>query len=178
MDELKLQKRYAQSLFDLAKQENIIEEIFSDVELIYDVCKHNREFCVILKNPTIKPLKKREILFALFNDKCNALTMKFLSLIASKHREIYLQGICSSFVEIYNKHNGIKIAKLFVAQKASEEIKQAIKQRLEADFSCKVQIEEHEDRNLIGGFIIEFDDKQYDASFVRKLNDLKREITK
>ncbi|MBO6118576.1 MAG: ATP synthase F1 subunit delta [Bacteroidales bacterium] len=178
MDEKRLQKRYAQSLFDLAKQRDIINTVFDDVNNILDVCNDNRELNTVLKNPTIKPLKKREILFALFENKCDELTMRFLSLITSKRREIYLKEICTAFIETFNAYNNIKVVKVTSAAKLSEETLNTIKQKIETAFSCKVQTEEYINTNLIGGFILETDGKQYDASYLRKLNDLRKEITK
>ncbi|MBR1626755.1 MAG: ATP synthase F1 subunit delta [Bacteroidales bacterium] len=176
MDEKRLQKRYAQSLFDLAREQDIINSVSADIALIYGVCKENREFEVILRNPVIKPLKKKDILLALFKDNCNELTVKFLSLIVEKRREIHLRSICEEYFAICNAYDNVKVAALTVAEKTSDEVKEMIKHRLERDCSCKVQIDEKIDKNLIGGFIIEIDGKRYDASFLRKLNDLKRKL--
>lgn len=178
MDEKRLQKRYAQSLFDLAREKDIISVIFNDINNILEVCNGNRELTVVLKNPTVKPLKKKEILFALFENSCNELTMRFLSLITAKRREIYLKEICTEFIEIFNAYNNIKVVKVTSATKLSEETLNTIKQKIEAEYSCKVQTEEKINESLIGGFIIEIDDKQYDASYLRKLNDLRKEIIK
>jgi len=177
MDEKKLQKRYAQSLFDLSKQQDILNTIFNDVTYIYNICKENRELEIVLKNPIIKPLKKKEILLALFEKDCNVLTIKFLVLIATKRREIYLKGICEEFFEIYNVYNNIKIAKLIVANDISKDLANAISQKLEQEYNCKIQLEIEQNKNLIGGFVVEIEGKQYDASFIRKLNDLKKKIT-
>jgi len=177
MDEKKLQKRYAQSLFDLAKEENIIPTIYKDITYIHSVCKENRELEIILKNPTIMPLKKRQILLTLFENSCNSLTTKFLSLVASKRREIYLKGICEEFIDIFNKYNNIKVATIVVANDIEQSIKNSIKNTLERELHCTIQLNIHKDTNLIGGFVINVDSKQYDASFLKKLNDLKRNIT-
>jgi F-type H+-transporting ATPase subunit delta len=178
MDEKKLQKRYAQSLFDLAKENNSIPTIYKDITYIHTVCKENRELEVVLKNPTIMPLKKRQILLALFEKSCDSLTTKFLSLVASKRREIYLKGICEEFIDIFNKYNNIKIATITVANDIDENIKNTIKNTLERELNCTIELDIHKDANLIGGFVINVDSEQYDASFLRRLNDLKRNITK
>ncbi|MBP3253888.1 MAG: ATP synthase F1 subunit delta [Bacteroidales bacterium] len=178
MDEKRLQKRYAQSLFDLAREKDIINNVSNDVDNILQTCNQSRELCSILKNPIIKPLKKKEILFALFENNCQELTMRFLSLVTAKRREIYLKEICTSFREIFNTYNNIKTVKITSAAKLNAQAVNTIKQKLEAEFSCKVQTEEFINANLIGGFILEIDGKQYDASYLRKLNDLRKEIIK
>ncbi|MBQ7984854.1 MAG: ATP synthase F1 subunit delta [Bacteroidales bacterium] len=178
MDEKRLQKRYARSLFDLAREKDIINNVSNDVDNILQTCNQSRELCSILKNPIIKPLKKKEILFALFENNCQELTMRFLSLVTAKRREIYLKEICTSFREIFNTYNNIMTVKITSAAKLNAQTVNTIKQKLEAEFSCKVQTEEFINANLIGGFILEIDGKQYDASYLRKLNDLRKEIIK
>lgn len=178
MDELKLQTRYAQSLFDLAKEGGIISEIFDDMSLIDSVCKENHEFEVVLKNPTIKPLKKKEILIGLFGGVCNELTVKFLSLVVSKRRDIYLQAISEMYIELYNKYNNIKTATIEVASALDEQTKEMVSNKIASQLACTVKLKQNVKPSLLGGFCLNIEGKQYDASFIRKLNDIKKEITK
>lgn len=178
MDELKLQTRYAQSLFDLAKEGGIISEIFNDMTLIDAVCKENREFEVLLKNPTIKPLKKKDIMLGLFSGVCNELTLKFLSLIVSKRRDIYLKAISEMYIELYNKYNNIKTATIEVASALDEQTQAMVSKEIASQLACTVELKQKIKPSLLGGFCLNVDGKQYDASFARKLNDIKKEIIK
>lgn len=178
MDEKRLQKRYAQSLFDLAKDNSIIDTISDDIVFIYNTCKENREFEIVLRNPTVKPFKKREILLALFKERCNELTVKFLSLIALKRRDIFLRGICEEYLNIVNDYLNIKVATITVAQDMSENTKMLIKHKIQEECNCTVQLVIKKNTSLIGGFIIEMNGQQYDASFLQKINNLRRKIIK
>ncbi|MBQ9312881.1 MAG: ATP synthase F1 subunit delta [Bacteroidales bacterium] len=176
MNELKLQKRYAQSLFDLAKQMDCLEKVHDDVLLITDACLENRQLQVILKNPTIKPLLKRQIIVALFGECCQELSVKFLSLIITKRREIHLLSICDCFLEIYRKEHNIKTVELVLAQSIDEEFNQQIKKHLQTVLQSDIYLVTKINPKILGGFCLTIEGKQYDASFLKKLSILKKEF--
>ena len=90
MNSYKLQTRYAQSLFDLALEKNISKQVYQDMLLVMDVCKQNRELRVVLKNPVIKPCKKKSIVNDVFSGRVEELTLAFVELLIAKRRDILL----------------------------------------------------------------------------------------
>lgn len=86
MREIKLQSRYANSLYILAKEDNILDKVLRDILSIKDLCIKSHEFQVILRNPVIKPNLKKQIINSLFKDTCEELTIKFLLLIIEKEK--------------------------------------------------------------------------------------------
>ena len=108
--------------------------------------------------------------------KTNALTYSFLKLLITNKREGYLKDITRNFHETYRKEAGYKAAKLisaFEIDPATLEQFRALIRKLyntEVDLTCKV------DSKLIGGFILQVEDQQIDASVAAKLKKLKREL--
>ena len=178
MDEFKLQTRYAQSLFDLAKEDGKTKEIFDDMSMIKKVCEENREFQIILKDPIIKPLYKKAILEKLFKSKSQDLTINFLSLIVKKRRDIYLLGICDRYLEIYKEANNIKTTEIITAQALSEDLVSQIKQQLKTELSSEIDLQIKVNPKIIGGFCLTVEGKQYDASFLNKMTRLKKLFAK
>ena len=62
MNSFKLQTRYAQSLFILAKENELVDRVYEDMLLIKKVCEETPQLKAILKNPVIKPSKKKNII--------------------------------------------------------------------------------------------------------------------
>ncbi len=176
MKEAKLQGRYANSLYILAKENNILDKVLRDIISIKDLCIKDHEFQVVLRNPVIKPNLKKQIVLSLFKDSCEELTIKFLSLVIEKRRDIHLLGICEEFLETYNRENNIKKALLVVAEELSPSLQEEIKNRLQSIFQSDIDLETKTDENILGGFSLTVDGKQYDASFRKKLSDLRKEL--
>lgn len=177
MSVLRIASRYAKSLLDLAIEQDKLDRILEDVKS-FKAATDNRDFFLLLKSPIVNTGKKQAIFKALFEDKFDKVTNSFLSIILRKGRETYLPDIAASFLNQYKDLKKISTIKLTTATELSESNHQAIKQKLEASEATNEVIDliTKVDNDLIGGFIIEFDDRLYDASVAHKLEELKKEF--
>ncbi|MEN9685353.1 MAG: synthase subunit delta [Bacteroidota bacterium] len=173
----KIAGRYAKSLIDLATEKNQLEAVYADMQYLQEVCKSSREFVNMLKSPIIKPDQKNSILAAITQGKISELTSLFNSLLAKKGRETDLPEIAAAFIDQYNTLKGIHRVKLTTAVPVSEEIKKAIEAKARsAKQTGTIELETSVDEKLIGGFMLEFDNKLIDASILRDLKDIKKQF--
>ncbi len=174
----RIASRYAKSLMELAVEQTKLERVLEDVQS-FQAATEVRDLYLLLKSPIVHASKKVEILKALFGDKYDELTMAFLNIIVNKGREQYLPEIASEFVKQYRKMKGISSVRLITASPVSEEYLSAIKAKLmeseETDQSVEITTEI--DPDLIGGFVIEFEDKVYNASIAHKIEEIKKDFT-
>ena len=108
-------RRYAKSLIDLAKEKNVLEDIFNDMSLIKNTVSINKDLQLLLKSPVVNTDKKQDILSAIFKGNLNKLSSLFLQLISSKKRESLIQQIANSFIEQYKVLNNIVTAEVTTA---------------------------------------------------------------
>lgn len=169
--------RYAKSLLDLAVERGNVEEVFQDVQVFNEALK-NRDFYLALKSPIISGPKKVSILNALFGESFSELTIAFLKILVKKGREPYIPDITREFNSQYKKMKHISSVRITTAQPLSESALNDILEKLKASSSTdqEVEIDTHVDPKLIGGFIIQFDDKIFDASVHTKLEELRKEF--
>ncbi len=169
--------RYAKSLVDLAKEQNKLDRVKTDIDSFLKATE-NRDFEVMLKSPIIPPDKKKQVFSALFKDDFDEMTMAFIDIVVRKNRSEHLEGIANSFVKQYEQLNKVSTITLTTATKLTEDaIKQIENKFLESsDTSEKLNIVSKVNPDLIGGFVVEFDDKLYDASVAHKLEKLKKEF--
>lgn len=172
-----LSKRYAQALFDLAVEQNILEKVNADLDLIGKVFAESRELRVIIANPVIDAYKKTNILDKLFKNDVQVLTIKFLQLITKKGRERYIQHICGAFDEIFKEYKNILSVDLTTAITADKKVVVDIVEKLNKVTKMNIEINEKVDEEIIGGFVVNFQDYQYDASIINQLNKLKKSFS-
>lgn len=173
----RIASRYAKSLIDLAKEQGILEEVKQDVESFREVTRI-RDFYLLLKSPIIKSDKKTQIVHQLFKDTYGELTMSFLDILIRKGREMYLPEISEEFVRQYRKMKHISVVKLTTASALDESAMAVIRKTLleSKATSDHVELRTEVDPSLIGGFVVEFDDKLFDSSVAHKLELLKKEF--
>lgn len=168
--------RYAKSLFLLGEEKGIIEELEKDINIIYQAFNEIESLNILLEHPIIKSSKKKAVLNELFDKKINKYTMSFLDLIIKNKREKHLKNICRNFIDIYRKHKGIKKAVLTTAYKLTEEEEATIIKSIEDKFVATIELQECVDENIIGGMIIQVDDKQLDLSVAKQINKLRKDF--
>lgn len=178
MSVARIASRYAKTLIDLAVSENKLERIKEDVESFYKLTKESKDFRSFLKTPIIHKDKKEQIIKKLVEGKYDELTTKFLLLLVAKHRESYLPEVAQEFMIQYKHLKHITSVKLTSATELSEATIENIKSKLrESSFVEEtIEMDIKIDPELIGGFIIEFDDKVIDASVAHKLDAYKKEF--
>jgi F-type H+-transporting ATPase subunit delta len=175
----RLAGRYAKSLIDLAGERNKLEDAYKDMQYIQAVCKASREFVVLLKSPVIHSEKKNSALTAVTQGKISELTAAFNKLLISKNREFYLPEIADAFIDQYNAIKGIHRVKLTTAAPVSDEVKKSVVSRITKEISVEhIELESVVKEEIIGGFILEFDNNLVDASIQRDLRDLKAQFEK
>jgi F-type H+-transporting ATPase subunit delta len=173
----RLSGRYAKSLIDLSQERNQLEAVYNDMLYLQAICKSNRDFVNLLRSPVIKADKKAQILRAVTAGKVSELTTIFNNLLVSKGREQDLPEIANAFIDMYNNIKGIHKVKLTTAEPVSEELKQSIISKIKGDTSIDhIELESVVRKELIGGFILEFDNNMVDASIIRDLKDIKKQF--
>ena len=178
MSAVRLSIRYAQSLQDLALETGKHDTVRDDVKLLVQTADASSELKSLLHSPVIRPNKKQTILNSIFQGKVDDITMKFINIVVNKGREKYLLDIAKSFIDLYNRHNNITPVRVTTAVEMSEETNEKIRQALVNKTSIeKVEMSTKVDEDIIGGFVLNFDDKLYDASVAHKLNVLKKDLT-
>ena len=174
----RLAARYAKSLVDLAIEQNQLETVYKDMQYLQSICKSSPEFVNIMRSPVIKADKKQNILNALTNGKISDLTALFNKLLISKTREEYLPEIVTAFIGQYNQLKGIHTVKLTTATPISDDLKQSIVSKIKAETSLQnIELETLVKEELIGGFVLEFNNNLVDASIERDLRDIKKQFS-
>ena len=97
-------------------------------------------------------------------------------LIQNKRVKI-IGDIATSFIQLYNKHNNLKEATIITASPINNELESEILSMINIKDANSVNITNVVNPNIIGGFIVRFDGKEYNASIKQNLNNLKTELT-
>lgn len=175
----RLAGRYAKSLIDLSIERNELEAVYNDMQYLKAVCKASRPFVALLKSPVIPLDKKSAALAAVTNGKISKLTASFNELLINKNREFYLPEIIDAFIDQYNVIKGINKIKLTTAAPISDEVKNDLLSKIKTETPIqKIELESVVNEDLIGGFILEFNNNLVDASIQRELRDLKGQFEK
>lgn len=173
-----LAQRYAKALFELSLELKKLDEVRQDMDILLEVSKISLDFRHMLRSPVIRADKKAAILRSMFKDKVSEITIKFLDLMAHNRREQFLDEVALQFIELYKEHKNITTVHLKTAVSISKELREEILKRLSKSTGGSIDLVETIDEELIGGFVVNIEDRQYDASLLRQITRLKKEFEK
>jgi F-type H+-transporting ATPase subunit delta len=176
MDEGKIAGRYVKALLSLAREKAVSDAVKTDMETIYQLFETIPRFHQVLESPVIKTNQKRLFLEEVFSKNTHSMTFSFLMLLLTNHREVYLRDIARIFKESYRKEAGYKEAKLISAIAISPATVEQFRVFIRKHFNSEVDLTCTTDNRLIGGFVLQVEDQQIDASVASKLKKVKREL--
>ena len=168
--------RYAKAMYDIANEENSINEVYKDMNFINELNSDSLDFKNLLSNSQINFQDKKKLILSLIKQS-NSLTEKLIDLLIHNKRVKIIGDIASSFIQLYNKHNNIKEATIITASPINNELESKILSMINIKDAKSVNLTNVVNPNIIGGFIIRFDGKEYNASVKQNLNNLKTELT-
>ena len=110
-------------------------------------------------------------------DKVKEILPKFVVLL-EKHRALNLApAVISAFTEIWNREHGEVVAELTSARELKSEAKEMIVDYLKNKSGAKeIILDENVDSNILGGFVLKYNNKIVDASLRSSLESLKNSL--
>ncbi len=177
MKNLRVSNRYAKALWGLAKESDISQQAYDDMQLIYKSLSANKDLKTILSSPIVRISKKQNIIRTIFKDKVHPVTMQYLTIIVRKKRALLIEGIAFEYLKLHKQNLDIETVTLITAAGVdpdTEERARSIATNITS--KSKIEFQSHLKPDIVGGFILRIGDLQYDASIKRKLSNIKREL--
>lgn len=169
-------RRYAKALFELAKEQRVLDQVESDMARVQAIIEESPELSVLLHSPVIQVQEKRRVISEIFKGKIQQLSYDFLNLLLDKNREDLLAGIITYFFKFIDESKGILRGDLRAAFPLSDQQKDTLKDQLDRITGKNVIIKEQIDSTLIGGFVIRMEDTVIDVSIINHLNKLRETL--
>jgi len=168
-------KSYAQALFELAKEEKVLDLLPEEVATIAEIFKKEEGLQKIIQHPQISAKEKKEIWQQAFGGKINPLLLNFLFLLTDRKREAFLGEIAQELTKLIRAEKNITVVQVTTAIKLEEKQKESLKAKLlEKTGKEKIELEAKIDPSIIGGIILRIGNTLIDDSIAKHLNVLRR----
>jgi len=167
---------YAKALLDFVVEGKNEDAVAGDMELVLNTCKESRELIALFKSPVIRESRKIKIVDAIFGSKISEISLRFLRIIIQKGRDAFIPEIAAQFISEYKKLKGILSSEIISAVAVDQKSRKEIISLLASYTGKEIELTEKTDPDLIGGFVLNFEDKRVDASVRSELEKLRNEL--
>lgn len=176
MNQIKISVRYAKAVFMLAKEQNVLDQVYNDFKLIRETTHEAPEFNSIISSPVVTSTDKLNLLKKVYEKSVHEITMRFMNLLVEKSREIYLVDIARNFETFYRKENNIKQVIVTTQHAISQEVTENISNLVVKGFASQVEIKNVIKDDMVGGIILRIENQQLDLSVKTQLQQIQKKL--
>ena len=168
-------RRYAQAAFEIALEQDTLDDWQSDLNLFGDVLSDAR-LSASLESGRIPVEQKRRILNSAFAELAE-LRRNFLLLLVIRKRLAYIGQIATELGRLVNKHRRISVAKVTTAVPLDDDRCALMRQWLANATDHNVNLDETVDESILGGVVVQIGDRRFIASLVDQLEVLRERMS-
>lgn len=168
---------YAEALFMLAREENLIDEFYEGLKMVEEVFTNIPEYLQFLATPSIPKSERTAALAAAFEGKVNAHVLSFLCVMCEQGKTEQFFDSASEFYRLREWASGTVVAKVTSVVELTEQQKTDLIKALEKRTGKKVTLTSVIDDTLLGGIAVELDGQLLDGSVKSNLKRAKEVIS-
>jgi F-type H+-transporting ATPase subunit delta len=171
--------RYAQALFDLAKEQKRLAAIEADLKSFKVMRAESADLRRLLGSPGIGAEDKTKGLLALADAaKLDPTTRKFLGLMAQNGRASVISSAITAFEALAAADRGAVSAEVTTAVKLTAAQETGLKAALRQSLGKDPEISTRVDPSILGGLKVRVGSRLYDASLRSRLDSLRFALKK
>jgi len=168
--------RYAQSLFQLATEKQVVVEVNADLEELVKVIETTPEFVSLLTTPKFSIERKKQIVSEIFAGS-NPIVVNTLELLIDKKRIDEIGNLAQAYKQLAAEAQGSAEATVFSTRALTD----AEKDEISSSFGKlvgkeKLSITNVIDPSILGGVRVQIGNYIFDNTVASKLANLKRTL--
>lgn len=168
--------RYAESLFDLAKEEKKVTQYLDDIKLVGEVLDSDPQIVQFFNHVLIENDKKIQLLDQSFKGNVDQYVLNFLKLLVQSRRIRYIDDIVKSYINLSNQYLGIEEGMIYTPYELTDQQIQDIEKAISQKENKKVTLKVSIDPSLLGGIKVQIANRIYDGTIKNKVEMLKKEL--
>ncbi|HAJ74602.1 MAG TPA: ATP synthase F1 subunit delta [Lachnospiraceae bacterium] len=167
---------YGGSLYDLAVEENMTDEMLRESEEIRKIFWENPDYLHLLSEPVLAKEERIGLIEEAFGSSASRYMVNFLKILCERNILNEYSGCVSEFVRRYNADHNIAEAVVVTAAKLGDDQMNALKEKLEAQFGKKIYLSQRLDAGVIGGLKVELEDMELDGTVKGRLTGIQNKL--
>lgn len=172
-----LANKIGYSLFEVARENNSLEQVSYELNEVAKVVNENPDFVTLMNNPNIEKIKKINLIDASFTG-VNKYVVNVVKILAGNLQISLINFVLEQFTELFNKHSNSVVVKVESASPLTDKQLENLKEKLKNELQLeKVELNNFVDESLLGGLKLTYNNKVVDASIKAKLSAIKAKIS-
>jgi F-type H+-transporting ATPase subunit delta len=168
---------YARSLFEVAQEQDKLDEIREQIGAFADVLEENREFAVFFFSPYFSTQEKKDGLDKAIDD-ADPIVRNFLALLIENHRMPALFRVRRELDRMWQEENQLLPVQITSAIELDESVTARIGEEIGRQTGRKVELTSTVDPDVLGGIVLRVGNSILDASIRTRLERLRKQVAR
>lgn len=168
--------QYANAVMELAIDAGADKVVMEDLKSVKQVVGQTPDFDIVLQHPGVPPQEKKQLIISIFGGKVNDLTLRLLELLADRRRLELIPYIETEYLKLWRAKQNIVAGTLVYAERPDARVLSEIKSKLQTKLGKTLELDEKEDKSLIGGFVLKLGDQLIDGSLKGRLQSIEKSL--
>lgn len=176
MSEMIVAKRYAEALFQLGSEKELLDQYVDEFREIRKVFLDNDQLYTFLNHPKVNNEEKKQFITTVFKG-VHVDVKNTLLLLIEKKRMAIAPSMVDHFIAMVNEARGIAAATVYSVRPLSKKEQKSLQATLAERFNKKaIELQNEIDPSIIGGLKIHVGNTIFDGSVQGKLQRMERNI--
>ena len=167
---------YGQSLYDLAAESNLSDEILGEMEVINGIFKENPDYITLLSEPSVPKKERLQLVDQAFGNGCQEYLLNFIKILIEKGILREFSACQKRYRRCYNEEHGIADALVTTAVALDDTQLSQLKSKLETISGKKVLLKQKVDSNVLGGVRVDLEGQLFDGTVKGRLSELRKRV--
>ena len=168
---------YANALFEVASEQEVIDEIREQVGQFADELDQNRDLQIFLFSPYFSSQEKKDGIRKIVED-ADERFLNFLELLAERHRMPAIFRIRRAYDALWREENKLLPVTVTSAIDLDEGLVEGLGKRIEEQTGKKIELTSQVDPDVLGGLVLQVGNMVLDASIRNRLEQLRKQVAK
>ena len=160
---------YGEALYDLAKGENLTDEILGQITALDESFRQEPDFLRLLQYANLSKQERCQIVEDSFRGKVHDYVLNFLKILTEKNYARHFSGCTAAYRRHYNLDNDILVVTAITAVALTQEQSGKLSQKLSAITGKKIDLCNRVEPGILGGVRLDYDGKRLDDTVSHRL---------
>lgn len=163
---------YGSSLYELAKEEGLAEEILSELRQVGAILEENPAYGRFLATVSVSKEERCHALEEAFGGRVRPYVLNFMKLLCENGYMACFPGCIKEYIRRYNEDEGIVEVCAITAVAMSSSLQDALREKLQQLLGKTVELTCRVDKTCMGGVRLELPGRQLDGTVKSRLDTL------
>jgi ATP synthase F1 delta subunit len=168
---------YARALFEVGKEHDDLDRVHDELGEFSDALSESHDMQVFFFSPYFSSQEKKEGIHKVVDDADENL-VRFLELLAERHRLPVLFRIRRTFDDMWRKENKRLPVIVTSAIDLDDEMVQDIGKKIEEQTGQQIELSSKVDPDVLGGLVLRVGNQVLDASIRNRLEKLRKSVAR